>query len=434
MDRVNSKFSLGFLAFVILVGVPISARALDQDELTSSLPPTAVFLDAETMRGGKSVESTQGLILGIPSQTISESAWVKIKKSSTPADQPLPEGWQMEFGPIVYDVRVKRPEVLSRPLFLSLPVDEDTRGMKRIAFWDRNRKEWRLLPSSIDQKNNRIRSATLFPYSIVAVLRNPDRLDAPVPLNRDLEPALDAKSAIAIDDQTGSVLYEKNGDAEVPIASLTKIMTALVFFDHFPGWKKELTYQSSDDRIGARLQISPGETLTVKDAFYVTLVGSANNTAIILARSTGLSLDDFVAEMNAKARELGLTQTTFVDPSGIEVGNVSTAHEYAKLAQAAFKDFRLLQGTTLPSYSFETLNLKRPHRIKNTNKLIGSELRITGAKTGYLDEARYCNFLKVKNADGNEILVVILGSPSSQDRFQESRELADWAFEHYAWQ
>lgn len=251
----------------------------------------------------------------------------------------------------------------------------------------------------------------------------------PPPAARPNAPAIASKAAIVVNVQTGAVLFEKNSSAVVPIASLTKLVSAMVFLDTNTPWDKVVTYQAEDNAIGAKLYLNYGDTLTVKDLYYAGLVGSANNAINALARSTGLTRAEFVQRMNDKAAALGLKNTHFTDPTGLDPTNVSTAAEYAKIAAVALKDFRILQGTTTPVYSFTTINTGQAHTIKNQNKMIGSDWYITGMKTGYLDEAQYCLMVKARSSRDSspDVVTVVLGSVTDSQRYAETQALIKYA-------
>ncbi|MFA6908440.1 MAG: RlpA-like double-psi beta-barrel domain-containing protein, partial [Patescibacteria group bacterium] len=200
-----------------------------------------------------------------------------------------------------------------------------------------------------------------------------------------VQPTVNSTAAIAVDSATGTVLFSKNTDAAMPIASLTKLMTAVVFLETEPSFDSVVTYQAEDNAIGAKLYVSPGETMRVKDLWYSGLVGSANNAVRALARSTGLSEKDFVQRMNDKAKSWGLSHTNFADVTGLDPRNTSTVGEYAIVASKVLKDIRLLQATTMTSYSFSTINTGKAHTIINKNKMLASTWYVTGTKTGYLD-------------------------------------------------
>lgn len=251
-------------------------------------------------------------------------------------------------------------------------------------------------------------------------------------INSVPEPYPNSTAVIAISEKTGEILYSKNYDMVLPIASLTKLMTASVFLDTNTPFDKVVTYLAEDNTYGAKLYVNPGETMTVKDLFYTTLVGSANNTANALARSTGLSKVEFVKRMNDKAQAWGLTHTNFVDVNGLDPKNVSTVYELALMSSKILSDFRMLQGTTTREYAFRTINTDSPHIIKSTAKgvtdgIINSSWTITGMKTGYLDEAGYCFMLKASKSSGlDSVITIVLGAVTTNQRYNETNDLMNY--------
>ncbi|MFC1613404.1 D-alanyl-D-alanine carboxypeptidase family protein [Patescibacteria group bacterium] len=243
---------------------------------------------------------------------------------------------------------------------------------------------------------------------------------------------LNAKSGIAVDSLSGKMLFEKNVNEILPIASITKLMTVLVFLENNPGWEKEISIIKDDYRIGGKLYVVSGEVITVKDLFYTSLVGSANNAAIALTRSTGMSLDEFVQAMNEKAKELEMNNTNFEEPTGLSENNVSTASDIAILVSSVLKYKDITNALKVSEHIFYTVDRHRIHKIKNTNILLDSFLNlddysIVGAKTGYTDEAGYCLAVAVSDNSGNNIVTVILGSDTSENRFQDGKSLSFWA-------
>jgi D-alanyl-D-alanine carboxypeptidase len=138
--------------------------------------------------------------------------------------------------------------------------------------------------------------------------------------------------------------------------------------------------------------------------------------------------------MNAKAKELGMTESIFMDPTGIEIGNQATAMNVAWLLREALEEALVKETLTMDEYSFSAVT-GQSHRIKNTNKLLGSYLDIVGGKTGYIDEAGFCLANLVKSqASSQGIIVVILGAKSEEDRFQQNKFLSQWVFDNWEWQ
>lgn len=254
---------------------------------------------------------------------------------------------------------------------------------------------------------------------------------------------LKSQAVLVMDVKSGLVMRESNAMEMVSIASLTKLATALVFLKHHPGWDKVITLRQDDVRNGNIAYIKVGEEVTVLDLFYASLVGSDNSATIALARSTGLSSEEFVAEMNLLARSLGLNETVFVEPTGLEVENRSTANELARLAYYAFTTPEIKRAAATPYYRLRTGNTNRQMGIANTNYLLSGVLRlndyesdnfeILGGKTGHLNEAGYHLATLVTDQEGHEILILVLGATDSLERFTEAKSLMRWVFDSYLW-
>jgi D-alanyl-D-alanine carboxypeptidase len=235
-----------------------------------------------------------------------------------------------------------------------------------------------------------------------------------------------ARSYVVVDKPTGQVVVSKNPELAWTPASLTKLVTALVVLDAKPQWNKQVAMIKGDEVGGARLATKAGVKYKVSDLFNASLIASANNATNALARSTGLTREQFVEKMNAKAKELGAANTAFVEPSGISEKNMTTAADYAKIAMAAFSHPQIRKTAQTKAYNFfSTNNKKYYHRLKNTNKLLGDlDFSILAGKTGYLDESRYNFSAEIQDKFGNDMIVVVLGSQSDGKQFQETKELA----------
>ncbi|MFA6194238.1 MAG: serine hydrolase [Patescibacteria group bacterium] len=231
-------------------------------------------------------------------------------------------------------------------------------------------------------------------------------------------------------------LFAERADEVQPIASITKLMTALVFLDNNPGWDKAYTITEADKVEGGRLNLFLGDEVTVKDLFYTSLVASDNGATLALVHASGLSEEEFVKKMNEQAVKLGLKQTSFSDPVGLSEYNLSTAREVALLAQAAFKRSEISEATTKPDYLFMTLN-GREKKIESTDYLLFDSgektLTVLGGKTGYTEKAGYCFVGRLKNSAGREVISVVLNSQDKNGRFKDSKSLANWVFTNYDW-
>lgn len=238
---------------------------------------------------------------------------------------------------------------------------------------------------------------------------------------------IQSKAAAVYDEVSGTFVGTFNGDTVHSIASMTKLITASVFLDAKPNMNKILTYTKADERAGARLALRYGETIRRRDAFAAMLLGSANNATALIARSTGFSKEEFVRRMNAKAQALGLSNTHFVEPTGLDPRNVSTADEYAILASSILRSTALQKVMAQTSMTFRTINKKKQHTIKNTDTLLTANISATAGKTGYLEEAGYTMALQTKPDTTHSYLTVVLGNRTSSSRYNDAKTVAQFA-------
>jgi D-alanyl-D-alanine carboxypeptidase len=237
-----------------------------------------------------------------------------------------------------------------------------------------------------------------------------------------------------VSDAAGQVLISKNADQQWPPASLTKLITALVVLDTKPKLATTVIMTQSDQAAGdclhggACIRSAAGVKFTVDGLFHALLMPSANNAANALARSTGLSAKEFVNRMNDKAKVLGAFNTRFNEPAGMDPGNKTTASDYAKIVQAAFGNFYLTKIAKLNKYYLRSVNnSKYSQVINNTDKLVSdADVKILGAKTGYLDESQY-NLASLLDYKGQRLAVVVMGEPHLYSAFAETKTLAGLA-------
>ncbi|MAF14346.1 MAG: hypothetical protein CMI53_05675 [Parcubacteria group bacterium] len=244
-----------------------------------------------------------------------------------------------------------------------------------------------------------------------------------------------AKSILVVDDYSGAILYNKNPSAALPIASITKLMTALTFLDYNADLDQVVKLKPEDRREGGIPYLLTGEEVTVRDLFYLMLVSSTNEAAVALADNFGM--EQFISAMNKKAAELKMINSYFVDPSGLEPGNVASPFDLVKLANAVFQESDITATLATKEYQFTVLNTLREGKVTNNDALLrgfinADPYQIIGAKTGYLDEAGYTLLLRVKK-DDISLTVVILGAETITDRWQEAKGLVDWVFRNYRW-
>ena len=295
--------------------------------------------------------------------------------------------------------------------------------------------------------------AVVFPTAIFAAVQKPIVVKAKVPtaivipktvITRtdlsEIESAIGAKAYVVMDRTTGKILTEKNEDLVWPIASTTKLMTAEIVLSKKISPKKMQAVLKEDDVGGAKLYVKSGDKFSIDDLFYAMLIGSANNAANALARSSGLSRTAFVEQMNARAKELGLTHTVYVDPSGIDTGNVSTPIELAKIANIVFANDQVKKYTTTPVRTIVVANTGTTKKIQSTNWMLTKPAyrtaSVTGGKTGYLNESGWNFVTTLRPTTTNakqELLIVIFGAESRAQSFQDATKLSNWAWKSYAW-
>lgn len=237
-----------------------------------------------------------------------------------------------------------------------------------------------------------------------------------------------AKAALIIDVPSGRILYEYNANQPRSIASLTKLMTAIVFLEGNPPLDSVVTVTREDAR-GAgrrRSQMGVGESFRLLDLLYASLMASDNRVTRTLARASGLSLDNFVLRMNEKARDLGLDSTVFVEVTGLDAGNRSSALDIARLLTFALENYWVAHITATDQYTFQSTNKRRRHILLNTNRLARAGWEVEGGKTGFIAASGYCLVTILKDKEGHEILAVLLGAPTNSRRFSETIYIIDW--------
>ncbi|MFA6198521.1 MAG: serine hydrolase [Patescibacteria group bacterium] len=255
----------------------------------------------------------------------------------------------------------------------------------------------------------------------------------PVKTGNSLGIKTTASSAIVYEPASQTVLFAKNVDALRPIASLSKLMTALVFLEHNPGLEKEVEITADDIVPGGSDHLKADDRVTVENLFYTCLIGSDNVAASALARSTGLATIDFVAQMNDRASRMGFTQTHFEEVTGLNQANVSTAAEVARLLDYALNNSLIRQAVLLPEYTFMPIDTNKTRRVTNTDLLIDSFIQVDGGKTGYTNEAGYCFAARASDGNGHRIIAVVLGAANDSARFQEVKGLIAWTFSNWLW-
>jgi serine-type D-Ala-D-Ala endopeptidase (penicillin-binding protein 7) len=243
--------------------------------------------------------------------------------------------------------------------------------------------------------------------------------------NGEVVPDVRAAAAIIFDPATGQVLYEENSQDKRSIASITKVMTALVFLEDNPDLNESVTIARSDVFAASTTYLKAGDQITAGELLHLLLIPSDNGAARALARSSHGGTAAFIERMNEKAIELGLQNTSFADPSGLNANNVSSAFDLSHLITFAASDERIASVMRTPTYTVTTNRRQIP--IHSTNHiLLAGDVEVMGAKTGFISKSGYCLASLLRLPQGNPVAVVVLGARSNNGRFWETRHLFTW--------
>ncbi len=269
----------------------------------------------------------------------------------------------------------------------------------------------------------------------------PDPPAPPMPPTRirqeDFRAVLSAPRALVVDQRTDTVLYAKNPDTSQSLASLTKLMTALLATDLILDWNATTTITASHIREGNQT-LAPGNIYSAEDLFAASLVGSINTAMIAFVEMTGLTESEFVEEMNVRARQLGLASMHFVDATGLSGKNVGSARDVARLLKISLSHPRIKVASVRDRAMIRELKSGEIKLVKATDWLLTnivplSVAHVEGGKTGYIAEAGFNFAVQLQNDAGNEIRVVVLGATDVYKRFTETAALAAWTYETYEW-
>ncbi len=241
-----------------------------------------------------------------------------------------------------------------------------------------------------------------------------------------------SKGAILMEQDTGRVLFEKEADSRLPIASVTKIMTMLLIMEEISTGRLTLgdmvtVSEYAMSMGGSTMFLETGETLSVSDMLKGIAVASANDGCVAMAEHISGSTEAFVELMNKRAIELGMENTHFVNTNGLDAeGHYSSARDVAVMARELSKHEKIFDYTTIWTDSLRDGKFE----LANTNKLVRFYRGATGMKTGSTDLAGCC-LCATATRDGLSLIAVILGAPTSKERFADASELLDYGFANY---
>lgn len=242
-------------------------------------------------------------------------------------------------------------------------------------------------------------------------------------------PEIDAESAILMEASTGKIIYKKDENKKLPPASITKIMTMLLVVEAIESKKlsfydKVTASEHAASMGGSQIWLEVGETMTVHDLLKAVAVGSANDASVALGEHIAGSEEGFVSMMNQKAKEIGMKNTNFTNACGLDDDNL-----YTTAKDVAIMSRELISHDTIKQYTTIWMDTVRNETVQlvNTNKLVRFYRGATGLKTGTTNKAGCCVSATAKR-DGMELIAVIMGAKSSNERFSYAKKLLDYGF------
>lgn len=244
-----------------------------------------------------------------------------------------------------------------------------------------------------------------------------------------------AKSGLLIEASTGEIIYEKNKDEKVPVASMTKMVAQIIILENIEKgtltWNEKIKVSSNAAGMGgSQIWLQPGEEMTVRDLMKGITMASANDATVALAERIAGTEEAFVQQMNEKVKELGLKNTHFVNPTGLDEENhYSSAYDMGLIAKELLKHEQILEFSKVYE-DYIRQDTPNKYWVVNTNKLVRFYEGADGLKTGFTDNAGYCMAVTAKR-DGMRLIAIVLGETSGKVRNQETSELLDYGFNLY---
>ncbi len=257
------------------------------------------------------------------------------------------------------------------------------------------------------------------------------KINKPLPIQKENfqnPPEISARSAVAVDSKTGTILFEKNPNLKHLPASTTKLMTALVSLENCKPEQVVIIDQVEGN--GTQMGLQVGDQITVENLLYGLLINSGNDAALTLSKECSNPQSTFVESMNQKARRLNMVKTHFTNPTGFDdIYQFSTAKDLAKLANVAIASPLISKIVSTKSTVVTDITGNKSYYLENINELLGVVEGIEGIKTGQTSGSLE-NLITRTTRNGNSIVVSVLGS---MHRFLESQQLIEWAFANHAW-
>lgn len=238
------------------------------------------------------------------------------------------------------------------------------------------------------------------------------------------ELSLKSSVAMVVNQDTKEVYFEKNPSVSLPIASITKLMTAMVVLDSKLPLDENIVINAEDVHIYAKSRLAGGTVLTREEALLLALMSSENRAAYTLGRNYPGGVPAFVDAMNRKAKEIGMDHSRFADPTGLMSENVASAEDLTRLLNAAYQYKMIREFSTWPDLTMVIAN--RPQKFLNTNRLVrAGDMNIGLQKTGFINAAGKCLVMQAR-VNNTPLLLVFLDSVGTQSRFADAVRVRDW--------
>ena len=236
--------------------------------------------------------------------------------------------------------------------------------------------------------------------------------------------SLKSSVAMVVNQDTKEVYFEKNSSVSLPIASITKLMTAMVVLDSKLPLDDTIVINADDVHIYRTSRLAGGTVLTREEALLLALMSSENRAAYTLGRNYPGGIPAFVDAMNRKAREIGMTHSHFADPTGLMSENVASAEDLTRMLGAAYQYKMIREFSTWPDLTM--VIAKRPQKFLNTNRLVrAGDMNIGLQKTGFINAAGKCLVMQAR-VNNTPLLLVFLDSVGAQSRFADAVRVKDW--------
>lgn len=263
----------------------------------------------------------------------------------------------------------------------------------------------------------------------------PSKTPAPANLAPTVNLAPSARSAILMDADSGTIIYEKNSHDKLPPASITKVMTLLLIMEALDDGKIKLsdmvrTSEYAASMGGSQIFLEPGEEMSVDDMLKGIALASGNDASVAMAEKLAGTEQQFVAMMNERAQQLGMSDTQFANPNGLPVANhFTSAHDIAVMSRELLKHSEVTKYTGLYQ-DYLRKSSEKPFWLVNTNKLVRFYSGADGLKTGFTSEAKYCLSATAKR-DNMRVIGVVMGEPDTKTRNAEVSQMFDYTFSQY---